>query len=98
MKLYIVSNTESGKDNIDGIYFLISEEGEVLYDHWCSNKYFAKGDLIEQRRERIKECKEKFGEYQVLYLGEDEITREKLTELNKKWNEKHYKEDKAEEN
>ena len=30
MKLYIVSDTKSGTDNINGVYYLISEDGELL--------------------------------------------------------------------
>ena len=84
MKLYIVSNSEDGKQNIDGAYQLVDETGKGLYSHWCSNKYFAKGDLITQRPERIKECEEKYGKYEVLYLGEDDMTFEKLIELSNK--------------
>ena len=92
MKLYIVSNDGNikgdGTGNIDGVYTLISEEGEYLYDHWCSSKSYAKGDLIERRPERIEECKKKFGEYEVLYLGEDDMTLAKLVELNNNFNSK----------
>lgn len=84
MKLYIISNSKDGKENIDGVYTLIDQNGKGLYSHWCSSKGFAKADLIEKRPERIKECKEKYGEYEVLYLGEDEMTIEKLLELNRK--------------
>ncbi len=49
MKLYIISNSPNLTDNIDGIYYLISEQGEVLYDHWCSSKAFAYDDLIGNR-------------------------------------------------
>ena len=91
MKLYVVNDSKSGKENIDGIYYLITEEGEVLYSHWSSNKYFAIGDLIECRPERQKECKERFGEYKVLYLGDDDMTLDKLLELNKKFAEQDRK-------
>ncbi len=83
-KLYIISNSEDGKQNIDGVYTLVDEKGKGLYSHWCSNKCYAKGDLIEQRPERMEECKKQYGEYEVLFLGEDDMTIEKLTELNKK--------------
>ena len=38
MKAYIASSSENGIDNIDGVYFLITEEGELLASHICSNK------------------------------------------------------------
>lgn len=34
--------------------------------------------------ETIEECKKKYGEYEVLFLGEDEMNMEKLLELNQK--------------
>lgn len=87
MKLYIVSNSKNGKESIDGIYYLISEEGECLYSHWCSSKGFSKGDLIEQRPGRIEECNKKYGQYEVLFLGDDDMTMDRLLELNKKFTE-----------
>lgn len=83
-KLYIVSNSEDGKQNIDGVYVLVDEKGKCLYSHWCSSKCYAKEDLIERRPERIEEYKKEYGEYEVLYLGEDDMTLEKLVELTNK--------------
>jgi len=85
MKLYITNGTESGTENIDGVYYLISEEGEVLCSHFCSNKGFALGDLIEHREERKKEYTEKYGEYTVLFLGEDTMTSDELHKRNEKF-------------
>ena len=84
MKLYVCSDSDYGIENIDGIYYLIAENGEGLASHWCSNKWFAKGDLYENRPERIKEFTERFGECECLYLGEDDMTFGKLIELNYK--------------
>ena len=53
MKAYIASSSENGIDNIDGVYFLITEEGELLASHNCSNKSYALGDLYTHRKERI---------------------------------------------
>ncbi len=86
MKLYIASNSENGTENIDGIYYLISEEGECLYSHWCSSKGFAHGDLIGRRENRQEELKEKYGVYEVINLGEDDMTMIRLIELNNKFN------------
>ena len=89
MKAYIISNSEDGIKNIDGIYYLITEEGEVLASHWCSSKSFAMGDLYGRRPERIKEYLERFGEFTVEYLGPDDITIERLFEVNEKWLREH---------
>ena len=84
MKAYIASNSENGTDNIDGAYFLITEDGEVLATHWCSNKLYALGDLYTRRKERIKKFEDRFGEFSVDYLGNDEMTYEELLRRNKK--------------
>lgn len=55
MKLYIVSYGESGTEKGEGYYNLVDENGKGLYDHFCSNASWAKGDLIEDRPERIEE-------------------------------------------
>lgn len=78
MKLYIVSPGESGMERGEGTYCLVAENGETLYSHYCSNIIFAKGDLIEDRPERIIECKKKYGKYEVLFLGDDSMTNEEL--------------------
>lgn len=85
MKLYVCSNSTDGKKNINGIYYLITEQGECLASHLCSCKYFAKGDLYENRQERIEKYTERFGECKCLYLGEDDMTFDKLLELNHKF-------------
>lgn len=83
MKLYIVSGAKNGIDSVDGFYYLFTEEGEVLASHWCSHKGYSKGDLYLDRPERIKEYNDRFGEVEVLFLGDDEMTVDKILELNK---------------
>lgn len=82
MKLYIVANNKNiastGTENIDGIYSLISEQGEYLYEHWCSDRNYAEGDLVLRRPERIKELEDKFGMYELIHLGEDDMTLDDL--------------------
>lgn len=89
MKLYVCSNSETMTESIDGTYYLITEEGECLATHWCSSKWFAKGDLYERRPERIEKYTERFGECECIYLGDDDMTKEKILELNKKYYEEH---------
>lgn len=86
MKLYIVSDSYNGTEDINGIYHLISEKGEMIDYHFCSNKTFAMDDLYNNPNKRDL-LKEKFGDnFKVLYLGEDNMTKEKLIELNKNFN------------
>ena len=89
MKAYIISNSENGIKNIDGIYYLITEEGEVLASHWCSNKSFAMGDLYSRRPMRKRMWTKRFGELTVDYLGCDGVTMEEIMKLNEKWWEEH---------
>ena len=84
MKFYIVGPGKDGKGEGEGSYILITEEGERLASHFCSDSSFARSDLESGRPERQKEWKAKFGDYEVLNLGEDEVTFDKLLELNKK--------------
>ena len=89
MKAYIVSDSRNGRESIDGIYYLITEEGEVLASHWCSHIGYAMGDLYSNRLARIKEYTERFGEFNVDYLGCDDITMEEIIARNHKWAEEH---------
>lgn len=81
MKLYIMGPEDGG----NGVYGIVTEYGEGLASHLCSHRGYAKADLEARRPERQKEWKERFGEYQVLFIGEDDMTREKIKELNEKW-------------
>lgn len=91
MKLYIVSSTPTGKGNINGMYVLISEEGEFFAQHFCSSKNWAMNDLILRNWELQEKLDNRFGvnNWNVLYLGEDDMTIQKLMELNDQF----YKED-----
>lgn len=76
MKLYIDHPEDMG----DGLYELISETGELLAQHYCSNSEYAKYDLVFRN---IIQLTEQFGQFKVLFLGQDDMTAEKLMELNK---------------
>ena len=85
MKLYIVSYGETGTETGEGCYSLVAENGELLYSHFCSNFTFAKGDLLLNRPNRIEECKNKYGNYELLFLGEDNMTQDELVKRNKEF-------------
>jgi hypothetical protein len=78
MKAYIISATDEGTEDIDGIYTLVTETGVPLASHLCSNRSFAEGDLYFNRPERVTEFTERFGEMQILHMGADDMTNEKL--------------------
>lgn len=79
MKFYI----DGPKNKGDGVYYLVTEDGEVLASHYCSNIGFAYGDLEGHRPERQKEWKERFKQYEVLAIGDDIMTSEELHRRNK---------------
>lgn len=87
MRIYIVSNSESGTDNISGTYYLITEKGEMIASHICSSKHFAYGDLYGTRDERKKAINEIFGKVEVEYFENSGMTMEALEKLNKEFNE-----------
>lgn len=84
MKLYIVSSTPTGKGDINGMYVLISEEGEFFAQHFCSSKNWAMDDLILHNWNLQEKLDNRFGHnnWEVLYLGNDDMTIQKLMELN----------------
>jgi hypothetical protein len=80
-KLYICGPDSGG----EGIYDLVADDGECLASHFCSHKGYAKGDLESNRPERIANWKKRFGKYQVLWLGEDDLTKEEIKKRNNDW-------------
>jgi len=84
IKFYVVGPEEGG----DGSYHLVTENGRALASHFCSNISWALSDLEARRPERQKEWKERFGEYKVLKIGDDNMTRERLINLNSELYEK----------
>lgn len=69
-----------GKDTPSGdcVYSLVEDTGELLAQHVCSSASFAKGDLHDRRPERIAAWQEKYGDYIVRWIGEDEMTEAEL--------------------
>lgn len=64
---------------------LVAETGQVLASHLCSGPEFAYGDLYGDREERKKEWIKKFGELEVKYIDETDITEAELLKRNKAW-------------
>lgn len=61
-RLYIKKSGDPTGDG-EGFYCLVTEAGEVLYDHFCSNRSFAVHDLIgDHRQDRREELNRRFGE------------------------------------
>lgn len=78
-KMYIFGPSHKG----EGIYYLLLDDGACLASHFCSSVEYARGDLEANRPERKKEWEKRFGQYTVLCLGDDDMTKERLLGLNK---------------
>lgn len=83
--MYILGTGTDGMGRGEGCYALLADDGEFMASHFCSHAGYAQSDLHDGRPERIDKWKERFGEYQVLWLGDDDTKLETLLELNKKW-------------
>lgn len=59
-------------------FALVLETGEVLASHFCSHQGFAKADLVTGRPERQEKYKKRFGEYEVMFLNEQDIITEEI--------------------
>ena len=81
--LIIVPGREATRDALFNL--IVAETGEHLASHFCSNYGFAKSDLYSSRKERIDEYEKRFGEVDVKYIDETNITEEQLIERNKDW-------------
>lgn len=64
---------------------LVAETGEHLASHFCSCAAYAYGDLYANRPERIEKWTKQFGEFEVKFIDQTDITKEQLFERNKKW-------------
>ena len=64
---------------------LVAETGEHLASHLCSCAGFAYGDLYEHRLDRIEEWTKRFGEFEVKYIDETDLSVEELINRNRNW-------------
>lgn len=81
-KIYILSNSYDGIEDIKGNYIAIDDVGKVLYSKSCTSKRYAKNDLITGNSKRLRECSDNYGNgFKVLFLGEDKMTLERLVQL-----------------
>lgn len=92
MKFYIVSDTESGTDDYDGLYFLVAETGELVESWISSNKSFARNDLYFKNKKSQDKCKilSIGSDIEIVYLGEDSMTNDILRQKVKLFIEEHY--------
>lgn len=82
-KTLLVIYPSKGQDTGFGLF--VAETGEGIASHFCSHEGFAKGDLYDNRPDRKEEIKEKFGDVEVKFLDQTELSVEKLTIRNEQW-------------
>lgn len=87
--LVIVPGKEVMHDSV--FYLLVAKTGECLASHICSNYSFAYGDLYDHRPERKKKWTKRFGEIEVKYVDDTDLTIEELQKRNKETFEKEQK-------
>ena len=86
MKTLLVIDPGKDAEYREGVFnILVSETGEHLASHYCSNWTFAWGDLYANRPERIEKWTERFGDFEVKYLCDTDLTRDELVRRNKEW-------------
>lgn len=69
-------------------YLIVAETGEVLADHFCGSESFAREDLYINRDERKERIRIRFGEVEIKFLNETEITLQELGNKHKEWRSK----------
>jgi len=83
MKLYILKQKEF--EGLGFGYVLISEQGEGMASCFCKSESRAsiKRAILKQCPIIIqKEWQDRFGKFKILFLGDDEMTREQLVAKN----------------
>ena len=72
------------------IYTLSLHDALPISSHLCSGYGFAMGDLYENRPERKKEWKKRFGEIDVKFIDDLELTEDELLIRNKAYYKKRW--------
>lgn len=78
MKAYIVGGGMDGTEEVSGVYHLVTADGITWATQWCSSFDWAMKDLYEDRAGLKEDWAAKYGEVEVLRLGEDSMTFERL--------------------
>lgn len=73
-KIYVLSsNSTDGVEDLRGDYIAVDDVGRVVCKTTCSSKRFAKKD--------ISNLITGYGDFRLLFLGEDNMTLDKLVQL-----------------
>lgn len=66
-------------------HLIVAETGEHLASHFCSHSWYAESDLYSSREERIEEYKKRFGEVEVKFLSDTDISLGEILKRNEDW-------------
>lgn len=67
MRLYVISKTKNGQDNLDGHYYLITDKAEIILETNATSLFFAR--LYFQNDENKKIYEKMFpGGYSIEFL------------------------------
>lgn len=74
------------EDGGEGVYTLVADTGEGLASHYCSDRSWARSDLVTRRTALQAEWRQQFGAYRVAFVADDpEMTRDELRRRNAAW-------------
>lgn len=80
MKAYIVGGGESGTEEYEGMYHLVTSDGNCWASQWCTDFEDAKKALYDDRPQMRADLERKHGDVVVVRLGSDAMTFSRLLE------------------
>lgn len=78
MKAYIVGGGMDGTEEVAGVYHLVTADGITWATQWCADFEAAMKELYTEREGLKEDWAEKYGEVDVMRLGQDSMTFERL--------------------
>ncbi len=80
MHAYIVGGGLEGLDEYEGMYHLVTADGNCWASQWCTSFEEAKKALYDDRPQMREDLERKHGEVEVVRLGTDAMTFDRLLE------------------
>lgn len=77
-KLYICNFEEPTNDNYKGLYYLITETGEIIIKKECNGRLDAREKLYAGNQDVVFYTVDNFGRCECVFLGNDDMTIEEL--------------------
>ncbi|MGN0968866.1 MAG: hypothetical protein ACI4O3_06300 [Oscillospiraceae bacterium] len=80
MKAYIVGGGPDGTEEYDGVYHLVTADGNCWATQWCSSFEQAQKELYDDRPRMREDLERKHGDVEIVRLGTDAMTFSRLLE------------------